>query len=218
MFDFRQACDTMIRQQFRTTGVLNDELLQLVRETPRQGFVPAEFQEFAYADVIVPLAHGQQMLRPVIEAQILQAASIEPTDEVLEIGTGTGYFTALLSQLAKHVTTIEVYQDLLDSAKQNPWFHKHQNITWHCAEASRGPVDPNATYDVIIISGGLYALPASYLDALRPGGRLIAIIGTNNIMEVRLYTKEEEVIQQKRLFETVTPYLLNAQPLEKFKF
>lgn len=218
MFDFRQACDTMIRQQLRTYGVLNDLVLQVIRETPRENFVPERYQSFSYADFSIPLAHHQQMLLPEAEAAILQALAITPTDQVLEVGTGSGYFTALLAQLAAQVTSADIFQDFIDAVKIKSCFQKIRNIHWVCDDFSKGPIDSDETYDVIVISGALTALPKAYLNALKPGGRLVAILGSSTVMEAVLFVREQESVTQQRLFETMIPYLINIPDVETFKF
>jgi protein-L-isoaspartate(D-aspartate) O-methyltransferase len=214
----QQARETMIRQQLRTMGVSNPDVLRVINETPREAFVPPAYRAFAYADFRIPLAHEQEMFYPEDEALILQVLSIQPTDQVLEVGTGSGYFTALLAQLGGAVTSVDIYQDFIDAARSHPLLTQYRGINWLCGDASRGPLKTSATYDVIFISAGLYFLPQVYLEALKPGGRLVAIIGEPEVMGAMFYAKTEAGLLQKRLFETVTPYLVNAQPLDNFKF
>ncbi|MCD6046937.1 MAG: protein-L-isoaspartate O-methyltransferase [Gammaproteobacteria bacterium] len=214
----QQARETMIRQQLRTGGVTDPAVLRVVNETPREAFVPPAYRSFAYADFRIPLANGQEMFYPEDEALILQALSIQSTDQILEIGTGSGYFTALLAQLGGAVTSVDICQSFIDAARSNPLLTQYRGINWMCGDASKGPLKVSATYDIIFISGGLYFLPPAYLEALNPGGRLVAIIGQPEVMDAMLYTKTGAGLLQKRLFETVTPYLVNAQPLENFKF
>lgn len=213
-----QICDTMIRQQLRTTGTLDECVLQVIRETPREAFVPKAYRDFAYADFNIPLAHEQQMLYPEAEALILQSLAIQATDHVFEVGTGTGYFTALLAQLGGQVESVDIYQDFIDAARTNGLLQKYRNIVLSCADAADGPLNMGSTYDVIVISGALHLLPPNYLNALKPGGRLVAIIGVPQVMDVVLYKKTETGLLQKRLLETVTPYLVNAQTVDSFRF
>ena len=126
--DIEQARFNMIEQQIRPWDVLDIDVLRVIEDTPRELFVPAKHKKLAFSDLEVPLSHGQHMMAPKIEARMLQALAIESNDEILEIGTGSGFVTACLAKLGKHVDTIEYYQDLSDQAEKNLAQQKLSNI------------------------------------------------------------------------------------------
>ena len=219
MINYQQACDTMISQQLRTNGVLNPLILDLIKRTPRELFVPQAYRDFAYANFVIPLAHSQQMWIPELEAQALQALAIQPHDDVLEVGTGTGYFTALLTQLANKITSVDIFSDFIQAASEHTWFKKYEPIDWRCANFSEGPaIDDKKTYDVIVISGALPHVPHRFFDVLNPKGRLFALLGTSAVIEAVLFTKEVEGLVQTRLTETWTPALIPLSPTSHFTF
>ncbi len=211
MMYFQQACETMINQQLRTNSISAPLILEAIRTTPRENFVPDNYREFAYADFAIPLAHQQTMWLPQLEAQVLQALNIRPSDHILEVGTGTGYFTALLTQFGEAITSVDIFKDFVEQAAVHPWFKQYHHINWICADYANGPLSETERYDVIIITGTLKNLPQAYLDALQVNGRLIALIGSSPIVDVILFTKTTQGITYNRLTETNVPALLQLQ-------
>lgn len=208
--NFEQARYNMVEQQVRTWDVLDPRVLELMGTLNREDFVPLEFRKVAYADMALPLGHEQVMLPPREEGRILQALQIKPTDKVLEIGTGSGYFTALLAQQAASVTTVDIFPDFTAAAKARLAHLELDNVTLCTGDASEG-WDSETTYDVICITGSLYRLPESYKQQLAVGGRLFVVMGQEPAMKAELlthYNKQEW--GRNVLFETVVPALVNA--------
>lgn len=205
--NIEQARFNMIEQQIRPWEVLDPQVLDLLFVVKREDFTPPAYRNLAFADLEVPLASGQVMLAPKIEAKMLQELGIKKTDKVLEIGTGSGYMAALLAARAEHVVTVESRPELADFAKQNLARAGVANVTVEVGNgvngwAARGP------YDAIVVSGSLPVLPDALLKQLRVGGRLAVIVGEAPVMEAQLVTcTAEGVFNTVNLFETVVPPL-----------
>jgi len=215
--DTEQARFNMVEQQIRPAEVLDQRVLNVLSTVPREDFVPAEFRNLAFADINIPLAHQQMMLTPIGEAKLLQALNIKSTDRVLEVGTGIGYLTALLANLASHVESVEIYSDLSAQAAKNLTSHKIENVTLEVGDAASG-WDKNAPYDVIAVTGSLPILPESFKQALATGGRLFVIVGDAPVMESLLVTRvNDNEWSEESLMETLVPVLLNASEPQRFK-
>lgn len=206
-----QARFNMVEQQIRTWEVLDPRILDLIGNMPREEFAPAQYRDLAFADIMIPLGHGQVMMEPKVEARLLQALAIEPSDTVLEIGTGSGYFTALLARLGKHVHSVDIFPDFTGNAQRALAGHGINNVTLETGDAAKG-WNKHAPYDVIAITGSLPALPETFLHGLKPGGRLVIVAGEAPVMEAVLVTRAGEGAQWAResLFETNIPPLLNT--------
>lgn len=218
MVDLEQARTNMLKQQVRTWGVLDPDILDLIATTPREAFVPDTFRELAFADFAIPIGHDQFMLPPKEEAFIIQALKIKPSDRVLEIGTGSGYMTALLAKQAAHVESVDIFAEFTKQAGQKLIELGIMNVTLTTADAATG-WNHQAPYDVIVITGSLPILPRKFRDDLAVGGRLFAIIGMAPTMEATLWTRVSETSwSQEKLFETVVTPMINAPQLSAFKF
>lgn len=217
MIDIEQARFNMIEQQIRPWDVLEPRILDAVAAVQREAFVPAGYRELAFADIQVPLTHGEVMLEPKLAARLAQALDPQPNEKILQIGTGSGYLTALLASLAGEVTSVEIHSDLSQQAGRNLAMAGFANVKLECGDAAQGWAKGSA-WDGIVITGSLPVLPDAYLDALKPGGRLVAIVGSEPAMEVNLYTRQADGIEERSLFETVVPPLRNAQAISSFEF
>ena len=211
-----QARFNMVEQQIRTWDVLDPRVLDLMSAVPREDFVPAEYRNLAFADTSIPLEHGQCMMVPRVEARMLQALQIEPDEQVLEIGTGSGFVTALLSRVAARVTSIEIHESLSRSALAKLERHGIGNVTLHVADACRGWAD-GAPYDAIAITGSMPVLDKTFQESLAIGGRLFVIVGRAPAMEAQLITRTgESQWTTDDLFETVVPPLIGVAQPERF--
>ncbi len=216
--DNEQVRFNMIEQQIRPWEVLDPKVLDLLHKVKREDFTPALYQSLAFVDMEIPLGHGETMWAPVIEARALQAARVQPADRVLEIGTGSGYFTALLASQAEYVVTVELHADLRDEAEKR--FHAHglRNIQTRRGDGARGWAG-DGTFDVIVLTGSVPLLPEAYLKLLNPGGRLFAIVGEGPAMTATLVTcVSPGVCRHDSLFETASKALVNAAEPERFVF
>jgi len=216
--DIERARFNMIEQQIRPAEVLDSRVLDAIAATPREAFVPADYRDLAFSDTNIPLGHDQVMMKPILEARLLQALNVQPTDKVLEIGTGSGYFTALLAKLGGHVYSVEILPELLEQARIKLAAQGIANVTLEQGDAARG-WDGNNPFDVIAITGSLPILPESYQRGLTVGGRMVVIVGTAPAMDVRLITRvAEDQWTSESLFETVLPALTNAVQPPAFVF
>jgi len=216
VLNFEEARHNMIVQQIQPWNVRDDKVLELIQRLPREDFVPAKYKEHAFTDMNIPLANGQEMMSPKLEAYILQAMQVQEQDKVLEIGTGTGYVTALLASQARHVVTVDIDADTLKRAEEKLNAHQITNVTYEMGDAALG-WEQQKPYDVIVITGSLPILPEIFQRNLNVGGRLIAIVGDAPAMEVILITriKDNEWTHQV-LLETDIPALINAAEPERF--
>jgi len=208
----------MIEQQIRPAEVLDQRVLETISETPREAFVPETYQDLAFSDINVEIGNAQMMMKPIMEARILQALNIQPGDKILEIGTGSGYLTALLAKLGGHVESVEIEPKILDQAKTRLGNQGITNVTLVQGDASQG-WNPNEAFDVIAITGSFPILPESFQKQLTIGGRMAVIVGESPVMEALLITRaaEDQWVTQA-LFETDFPALQNVEQPQAFIF
>lgn len=216
--NIEQARFNMIEQQIRPWEVLDPQVLDLLFVVKREDFVPPAYRALAFADMEIPLGHGQVMLAPKMEAKLLQELAVKKTDKVLEIGTGSGYMAALLAARAEHVVTVELVPELAATARQNLERAGIANVTVEAGNGAHG-WPQGAPFDVIVLSGSVPTLPAEVLKQLRVGGRLAAVVGEAPVMEAQLITcAAEGVFNTVNLFETVVPALSQVEPKSHFEF
>jgi protein-L-isoaspartate(D-aspartate) O-methyltransferase len=214
--NLEQARHNMIVQQIRPWDVMDDQVLDLMTRTPREDFVPPQYRNIAFTDMEIPLGHGQVMMTPRLEARMLQALAVQPDESVLEIGTGSGYVTALLAQLARHVYSVEIVPDLKQAAEQRLAMRGLTNVTLDEGDAAAG-WPRHGSYDVIAVTGSLPTLPPGLQQQLNVGGRLFAVVGEAPTMVALLISRlGESEWAQEGLFETVLPPLQNALPARHF--
>ncbi len=218
MMSLEQTRFNMVEQQIRTWNVVDQDVLGLLYKIKREEFVPAAYRSMAFMDMEIPLEHDAVMLTPKMEARIVQELNINKTDKILEIGTGTGYMTALLAELGTHVYSVEIVPALHTTAKINLQVQGITNITLEQGDGTRGW--PNhEPYDVIVLTASTPVLPEAFQQSLSPGGRLFAIIGEEPLMEATLITcTAPGNYYSTRLFETCTAPLRNALQRERFHF
>ena len=208
----------MIEQQIRTWEVLDPVVLDLLGEVHREQFIDESQLGLAFADVELPIGFGQTMLSPKIEGRILQALNIKKSDKVLLVGTGSGYLTALVAKLAKHVDAVEIIPELSNQAAKRLQQQNIQNVTLHIGDAVNG-FSAAAPYDVIIFAGSLQLHPSAAEQMLNMGGRMFAVVGEMPIMQATLTQRISEGNSRKEtLFETCLAPLVNAPQSLKFEF
>lgn len=216
--DREQARFNMIEQQIRTWEVLDTKVLDLLKEVPREDFVPPQYIGLAFADIEIPIGDGQTMLSPKVEGRILQALEIKKTDRVLEIGTGSGYLTALLAKSAKEVVSVETSAALSKQAKQRLAKHQIENVTLEVGSAVEGW--PSKTpFDVIVFTGSLPVSPEAVKQNLAIGGRMFVVIGDAPAMHATMIRRiSADNFKIDVIFETCLPPLNNAPQPDRFQF
>jgi len=216
--DLEQARTNMVEQQIRTWEVLDQDVLDLLYVVPREEFVPPEHQALAFSDLELPLEAGERMWQPKLEARVLQELGLRKGDRVLEVGTGSGYLTALLAHRAGHVVSVEIRPGLADLGRRNLERHGVDNVALEIGDAAHGWAR-HAPYDAIVLTGSTPLLPAAFLDQLSPGGRLFAVVGEAPAMQARLVTcTAPGASRSTDLFETVIRPLVNAERAPRFRF
>lgn len=216
--NIEQARFNMVEQQIRTWEVLDGEVLDLLFKVKREDFVPPEHRALAFADLEIPLGHGESMMQPKVEARILQELALKPTENVYEVGTGSGYLTALLASRARHVTSAEIRPDLQERAAANLRAAGIRNVTLLQGDSARAPLAESA-FDVIVLGGSTPILPQAFLDRLAPGGRLFAVVGDPPVMKAVLVRQPVSgAFQHAELFETMVKPLVNAAQPPRFRF
>lgn len=206
----------MVKQQVRVWNVSNREVLTVLGSLAREQFVPAGCEDVAYADTEIPLAHGQVMLRPIIDGRLLQALSPGSGDTVLEIGTGTGYLTACLARMSASVTSIDIHEDFIANAGRNLETAEIENASVQCMDAMAEL--PGGEFDVIAVTGSVRQIEERFVNALKPGGRLFLVVGESPTMNALLITRNGDGLQQTVLFETDIPALENIARVPVFSF
>jgi protein-L-isoaspartate(D-aspartate) O-methyltransferase len=216
--NIEQARFNMIEQQIRPWNVLDQDVLDLLHVVKREQFVPAAYQNLAFADVEIPLPGGDVMLAPKFEARILQEVGLRKHETVLEIGTGSGYMAALLAHRAAKVTTVEINPETAELAKKNLAKAGVHNVTVEVGNGAQG-WEKGAPYDVIVISGALEVLPEAILKQVKVGGRIAAIVGQAPVMEAAIITRTgDNAYSTVKVFETNVRYLTGAPVPSHFQF
>ena len=216
--DIEQARYNMVEQQIRPWNVLDQDVLDLLHKIRREDFVPPAHRALAFVDMEIPLGHGESMWMPKLEARAVQELDVRPTDRVLEIGTGSGYLSALLAQQAAEVVSVDIVPEFTAVAAEKLRAHGVVNIRLHTADAAHGWPD-DAGFDVIVLTGSTPLLADAFRKSLRVGGRLFAIVGTAPAMQAQLITcSAPAVYRSVTLFETCVQALVNAPQPAAFVF
>ena len=216
--DIKKARKNVIEQQIRPWGGLNVRANQALSDIPRENFVPEEYLSLVFADIEVPLVDGAKMFSPKIEGRILDRLDIQGHENVLEIGTGSGYFTSVLAKLSQSVVTIELDEQLSQLAQNKVKGLNLNNITFINDDALAYNFD-NEQYDTIVIGCALPNKNENFFRLLKPGGKLFMVVGAINQMQATLVQRtNENDWQSKSLFETHLDYMKGAEPSVKFAF
>jgi protein-L-isoaspartate(D-aspartate) O-methyltransferase len=216
--DIERARFNMVEQQIRTWEVLDQRVLEVLFKVQREQFVPDAYRPLAFADMEIPIGNGEKMLQPKLEARMLQELALKPADRVLEIGTGTGYMTALLASFAGAVYSVDIYAEFTRAAAARLAANGISNVTLESGDAAQG-WDKHAPYDAIVITGSLPLLPDSFKASLNPGGRLLVVVGEAPVMEAQLITRVSGAAYNAvSLFETCIAPLKNARQPQRFVF
>jgi protein-L-isoaspartate(D-aspartate) O-methyltransferase len=217
--NFEQARFNMVEQQLRPGKVLDPDVLEVLFVVKREEFVPPAHRNLAFADTQIPLggADGARMFSPMVEAHALQALAMKKHENVLEVGTGSGYMAALLGAHADHVRSIEIDPQLAQAARENLGRAGVTNVAVELGNGLDG-LPAYAPYDAIMVSGAVAAVPQALLDQLKPDGRLFAVEGAAPAMEAVVYTRSGEGFLRLSVFETVVDSLRDAEPAPAFVF
>lgn len=212
-----QARFNMIEQQIRPCDVLEGRILDLLKQVRREHFVPQAQRALAFVDMEIPLGHGTSMWSPKLEARVVQELHLSRADKVLEVGTGSGYLTALMATLAGHVNSVEIVPELNAMAKQHLQAYHRDNITLEVGDAAQGW--GGNQYDVIVLTGSTPVLPAVFQNSLKVGGRMFAIVGDAPVMQARVIKcVSAGVFETVTIMETSIPALQNAEQPQRFVF
>lgn len=216
--NFEQARSNMVEQQIRTWEVLDQAVLDLLYAVPREDFVPPAYRTLAFTDMEIPIGEAEKMMAPKLEARIVQELAPRKSERVLEVGTGSGYLTALLAHRAAHVHSVEIRPALAAFGRANLERHGADNVTLEIGDAARG-WPTRAPYDVIVLTGSTPVLPKALLEQLSPGGRLFAVVGEGPVMVARLVTcSAPGALRSVELFDTLLAPLANAEQPPRFIF
>lgn len=211
------ARQQMVEQQIRAWDVLDQRVLDVFSDTPREDFVPAEFVELAFADTEIPLGHGEKMMTPTHEGRMLQALAIDPDDRVLEIGTGSGFVTACLARLGQSVVSVDIYADFIDSARQKLDQAGIDNVELLEMDAMREL--PEGPFDAIAVTGSVEQFDPRFVEALAAGGRLFIVVGKRPAMEAKIITRSaEHDWRSESVFETSLKPLVHGSLPPQFAF
>jgi protein-L-isoaspartate(D-aspartate) O-methyltransferase len=215
--DLEKARYFMIEQQIRTWDVLDPKVLRALETIHREDFVPSDKRGLALTDTEIPLGYGHAMMTPKLEARLLQEATLKEGEQVYEVGTGSGYFTALLAARAGHVTTAEIHSDLLVQARKSLKSAGFSNITFKEGDSASAPIGHDQ-YDLIVLTGSVPVIGSAFFERLKSGGRLLAIEGRFPLMRAVRYDKDAQQLRRRELFETHATPLERAPHVSRFQF
>lgn len=211
------ARQQMVDQQVRAWDVLHPDVLRVLRNIPREQFVPTGYEALAFADTEIPIGHSQFMMTPTLEGRVLQALKPTSTDNVLEIGTGSGFLAACLARLSDSVTSVDIHDDFLEAAKVNLEDSGISNVKLLSMDAMQKL--PDEKFDVVAITGSIEDFDPRFVEALNPSGRLFVVVGAGPAMDARLVTRTgDNDWQSESLFETVLAPLVNGNKPPQFLF
>lgn len=215
--DYAKVRETMVEQQVRPWDVLDVRVLDVLTQMPRERFVPPAYRALAYADLSIPIGHGEWMLKPVVEGRMLQALDLGGTEDVLEIGTGSGFVTACLGRLARDVLSLDIHAELADAARARlAELGLDGNIRIETTDALQYQTERR--FDAICVGAAVDSIPPRFLQWLRPGGRLFVVRGRAPAMGAELVRNAAKGVVTESLFETELPYLAGAAPTPEFQF
>ena len=214
--DYAKARELMVEQQVRPWEVLDPRVLDVLATLPREDFVPAAQRALAYTDIALPLPHGERMMKPVVEGRALQALALDPGDDVLEIGTGSGSLAACLGRLAREVVSLEQHADLADDARAR--LHALHLGNVNVIHADAFAYQTERRFSAICVTAAVDTIPARFVEWLQPGGRMFVIRGRSPAMEAVLLHNDAGQPRIESLFETDLPYLAGAAPRPVFEF
>lgn len=215
---YEKARFNMVEQQVRPWEVLDPQVLELIGDLPRDHFVPDNYKGLAYADIEIPLGDGQKMMFPRVEGRLLQALDIQPTDNILEVGTGSGYLTACLAKMGNRVVSQEINPTFTEQARQRLAELQIENVELRTTDSLSDDIE-SGRFDAIAITGSLPEMPEAFKQRLNIGGRLFVVIGQSPVMTAFLVTRTgENEWQSESLFETDITPLTNAPVIRKFDF
>ncbi|MFT3856232.1 MAG: protein-L-isoaspartate O-methyltransferase [Aquabacterium sp.] len=213
-----QARFNMIEQQIRPWDVLDTSVLELLSAVRREDFVPAEHQAQAFMDLEIPLGNGRSLLAPRVEARMVQDLNLSKRDTVLHIGALTGYVTALLAHKARRVIALESDAALCAAARDNLRKAGVSNAEVVQNDGTQG-FTGQAPYDAIVLTGSVASVPQALLDQLKVGGRLLAIVGGEPVMQATLHTRvNDSQFSRQALFDTLAPRLPGFREPSRFQF
>ncbi|TAM58157.1 MAG: protein-L-isoaspartate O-methyltransferase [Rhodanobacter sp.] len=216
--NFEQARLNMVESQVRPWEVLDGRVLDVISRVHREDFVAPAHRQLAFADLCLPLGHGEVMMKPVLEARVLQALQLQPADKVLEIGTGSGFLTACLAGLSAHVTTVDIHADFTAAATRHLLDAGIANTSLVTGEAVNA-WQPDGLFDAVVVTGAVFEIPPRWLSWLKPGGRMVVVRGLSPVQHASLMTLEGSGhYREESLFETDLPYLTHAEPPQRFVF
>lgn len=216
--NIEQARLNMVENQVRPWEVLDARVLDVIARVRREDFVAAEHRQLAFADLCLPLGHGEVMMKPVVEGRVLQALELLPTDRVLEIGTGSGFLTACLASLSAHVTSVDIHADFTAAAQQRLQASGVGNTSLVTDDAVN-TWQPDALFDALVVTGAVHAIPPRWTTWLKPGARMLVVRGDSPVQHAVLLTHEGAGrCREEALFETDLPYLVHAAPPPRFVF
>jgi protein-L-isoaspartate(D-aspartate) O-methyltransferase len=216
--DIKQARKNVIEQQIRPWGGLNIRANQALIDIPRENFVPEEYQNLVFADMEIPLNNSEKMLSPKIEGRILDSLDLKGHEDVLEIGTGSGYFTAVLASLAKSVKSIEIHKELIDAAKEKIDVLNISNVKLVNEDALNLNLG-NEKFDTIVVGCALPVISEDLKRALKISGKLFIVVGSKNQMHATLVERiDGDKWKSKSLFETYIDLMNGSEPLPEFTF
>jgi protein-L-isoaspartate(D-aspartate) O-methyltransferase len=220
--NLEQARTNMVEQQIRPWEVLDQDVLDLLYSVPREEFVPPSCRNLAFTDMEIPIGEGERMWAPKIEARVLQELSPRRSDRVLEVGTGSGYFTALLAHRSAHVYSVEIRPALAAFGKGNIARHGVDNVTLLVGDGANGVpagLPYGGPFDIVALTGSVPEFPRALLDSLAPGGRAFAVIGEAPVMSAKIITcSAAGALRTVELFETVLAPLANCRQPSRFSF
>lgn len=208
----------MVEQQVRPWDVLDDKVLNTLEQIPRDQYVPSKYTNLAYADTAIPLNSQQKMMHPILEGRLLQLLDIQPEDNVLEIGTGSGFVTACLAHLACHVESIEIDADLAEAAQQRLQQQAINNVSISCGNGLELG-NPNIKYNVIVLTGSVSEIPAQLKHSLAQNGRMFVVTGSAPAMQAHIITRtgDNDWVDES-IFETVLQPLTHGEATPSFAF
>jgi protein-L-isoaspartate(D-aspartate) O-methyltransferase len=217
MFDAETARRQMVEQQVRAWDVLDQRVLDAIADVPREAFVPPRWRGLAFADIEIPLGHGEFMMAPKVEGRLLQSLELGAADSVLEVGTGSGFLAACLHRLAGAVTSIDIRGEFTERAARCLRETGAGAVQLDTRDAFG--LDGSRRFDAIAVTGSLPVYDERFQQALETGGRLFVIVGTSPVMEaVRIRRAGEAEWTRESLFETSIPPLMNAPQPAGFVF